>query len=62
MGKPGLGPVIIGFDGSYSATCTVRVAASLLAPAPASVVVAWEAGSASRSSRTLPVSSRQRST
>lgn len=38
------GPVIIGFDGSSSATGTVRTAASLLAPAPAVVVVVWEAG------------------
>ena len=44
MDNPALGPVIIGFDGSSSANYTVRVAASLLAPAPALVVVAWEAG------------------
>jgi nucleotide-binding universal stress UspA family protein len=36
--------VVIGFDGSSSATYTVRTAGSLLAPAPALVVVVWEAG------------------
>jgi nucleotide-binding universal stress UspA family protein len=36
------GPVVIGFDGSSSATYTVRTAAALLAPAPALVVVVWE--------------------
>jgi nucleotide-binding universal stress UspA family protein len=37
------GPVIIGFDGSQPATYAVTTAASLLAPAPAVVVVVWEA-------------------
>lgn len=37
------GPVIIGFDGSQPATYAVKTAASLLARAPAVVVVVWEA-------------------
>lgn len=38
------GPVVIGFDGSPSATHTVRTAGSLLAPTPTLIVVVWEAG------------------
>jgi hypothetical protein len=36
--------VVIGFDGSPSATHTVRTAGSLLAPTPTLIVVVWEAG------------------
>ncbi|MGA3217956.1 MAG: universal stress protein [Acidimicrobiales bacterium] len=41
--REGHGPVIIGFDGSQPATYAVTTAASLLAPAPAVIVVVWEA-------------------
>lgn len=36
--------MVIGFDGSSSATHTVRTAVSLFAPAPVLVVAVWEAG------------------
>ncbi|MDX6333098.1 MAG: hypothetical protein QOG05_438 [Streptosporangiaceae bacterium] len=48
------GPVIVGFDGSPASGRALREAAALLAPRPALVVVAWEAGRAFEAA-TLPV-------